>query len=222
MLPPVPPLQDVEQQIRARSLQTDLIDLLTRMDQMTISASSNVTTTALKNAESDHNVEDYGRDIPPRAIVSTALDGRNNETNCCICLEPYSEAHAAFEITACQHVVGKACLSSWLNCTSLNANTCPHCRKSLFSRPESLPSQLNTLEVFTQLWTRVKQTMAQLVELCEQRQERSGYQATVGRFLRDLLNEVKYEFFLSDVNYCLEYLEGSPPWVLLRSVSWHT
>jgi hypothetical protein len=218
-----------EQQIHARSLQTDLINLGTGISQMTISAPSNAIASVVENAESKHNVDDYGRNIAALALSSTAPDGTNkNESHyCCICLEAYEEAHAAqeahtaFEITACSHMVGKSCLSRWLNCPSPNANTCPYCRKQLFERPESQPSQIDTLEEVTQLWTRVEHTMAKLLQLCEQRRERFGCQGTIGGVLREFLKEVNYEFFLNDVGCCLEYVEGPEPWVLLRSVDWH-
>ena len=224
----------MEQQACIKLLQTDLTEYLTRIYRITTFASSPVTTTAVENAESDHNVDDYGCDV--RAIGSTAPDGTDNESHCGICLEPYEEAHTedvhpeevqteevhiAFEIAACSHRVGKSCLSHWLNCTTPNANTCPYCRQTLFSRPEPQPPERNTLLEVMQLWIQVEQTITELMEFCEQWQDRLDCQAAIHGFLQDVLSEVNYDFFLNDVGYCLEYLEEPKPWVLVRSVDWH-
>jgi hypothetical protein len=50
---------------------------------------------------------------------------------CSICTEPYTDGHPAFSLTICGHIFGKACISRWVNSTSRNANTCPHCRRTL-------------------------------------------------------------------------------------------
>lgn len=241
---------DQAQQTRTRSLRTDLINLLTRMYHMTIFASSDVTDAAIEDADAAYNVDDYGRDISllddaaglndsaaleraPRletaarfedkgTTTSTSLDDRSDRAHCCICLELFSESHAAFEIIACGHMVGKSCLSRWLNCTSPNANTCPCCRKQLFERPQPQPSHVSTLEEATQLWGEVEQTMAELLQLCEQRQRHFMPQVTIGALLVPVLNQVNYDLFLDDVGYFLEYEEGRVPSVLSHTVHWHT
>lgn len=245
----------MDQQIYAKSLQADLINTLTHIHQMSNFASSDITATAVENFISNHNVDDYGHELPPldnaagldgairledgsglkaakrledaEASMGTSPDGtNNNESHSCVCLEPYGEAHTALEITACSHLVGKPCLTRWLNSTCPNANTCPYCRHPLSSRSNAQPSQIDTQDEGTQMWTQVEQTVAKLVrlcvQLCTQRREQYEGECTLGGVLEDVLNEVNFEFFLNDVGYCLEYMEATELWVLVRCVEWHS
>lgn len=215
----------MEQQSCARKIRTEFIHVLTRMDELVASYWSNIRDTAIEIISTGRNVEDFGRDISPQETDNSALDGRNDESHCCVCLEPYQAAHTPFEITACRHSVGKACLSAWLNCTSLNPNTCPCCRKELFQRLDlhlaaSMAAQFGDPEWF-ELCIRISKAKRHFERLGELREQLLGHRAAV-EFLGCIVHEVNFEFFENDVNYCLEYVSESPQRVGIRIVNWHS
>ncbi|KAF1923633.1 uncharacterized protein M421DRAFT_310604 [Didymella exigua CBS 183.55] len=200
----------------AKSLQAEIINVLTRTDQLRRYARSGVT---FENVGPDHNVNDYGRDVILHNSSSAVSDGRDDRSRCCFCLEPYSTIHTAFEITACAHSVGKACLSTWLNSSSLNANTCPHCREELFERRARRPAAHPNDGELEQLDTRFWREIDRLWELAKSRDELGPEAAT--RFFRSVIAEINYTFFENDVSFCLEYVGGPRSTLNIQSGSWH-
>lgn len=196
----------------AASLQAELARLLTHIKH---SAWSNV---HFENIGPDHNVDDYGRDIYLRDCSYTQLDDRDDKSRCCICLEPYTAAHTAFEITACKgrHIVGKSCLSTWLNGTTLNANTCSQCRVELFERRALRPAIEPNNEAYSRL-LRALDTFRNLERL---RNELFGPESAAG-FLWNVIYGVNYESFQNDTHLCLDHVDGPRPRLGIRGVSLH-
>ncbi|CAO2656110.1 Nn.00g049130.m01.CDS01 [Neocucurbitaria sp. VM-36] len=110
----------------------------------------------LENVGPDHNPNDFGREITQNTKLflveaTTAAntdetidddngDARDPAVRCCICLDPYHvTSHPAFLLYQCKHIVGKPCFTAWLNGTSPNSNTCPHCRAELCERRPRRP-----------------------------------------------------------------------------------
>ncbi|KAH7085264.1 hypothetical protein BKA63DRAFT_13810 [Paraphoma chrysanthemicola] len=108
----------------------------------------------LENVGPDHDIHEFGFQVPFPSLsshddASSAADKTiaPNLTNdpdptnrCCICLNPYSPLHPAFNLTACTHTIGLPCLSTWLNSTAANATSCPYCRTLLCKRRARQPS----------------------------------------------------------------------------------
>ncbi|KAH6637543.1 hypothetical protein C7974DRAFT_411017 [Boeremia exigua] len=52
---------------------------------------------------------------------------RDHRMRCAFCLEAYTAADPAFELT-CGHIVGQTCMSTWLHSSQAQATSCPHCK----------------------------------------------------------------------------------------------
>lgn len=134
----------------------ELVDVLSRIDLRAFDANGDV---ELENVGADHDIKDFGADIQGELPVDWGpsvnnliskpdLDQWDHAMRCCICLDIYdSSAHEAFAIAICGHVAGKPCLTAWLNSTSTNANTCPHCRAMLCKRRDRQPETLQNVRV---------------------------------------------------------------------------
>ncbi|KAF9701569.1 hypothetical protein EKO04_000750 [Ascochyta lentis] len=55
---------------------------------------------------------------------------RDHRIRCVLCLENYTTYDPAFQL-ACNHIVGRTCMSTWLNSTNAQATSCPHCMRVL-------------------------------------------------------------------------------------------
>jgi hypothetical protein len=211
---------DLERQLFNRCvelLQADIIRILTRMDQMHTALWTDV---ELENVGPDHDVDDYGFEVTPRDSRSTTLDPYDDTSHCCICLVPYTSAHTAFEITACRHTVGKACLSTWLNGTSLNANTCPQCRAELFKRRDLQPVAHSNDAEFAQLDIELLRAMDIFGELERLQDEMFGPEAAA-EFFEKLTREINYNFFENDISFMVVSEDGTRPVLGVRRVDWH-
>jgi hypothetical protein len=99
----------------------------------------------LENVGADHDVDDFGRDVAARSVISTSgeVDENDHSQDCCICLEAYdTDLHPGFQVKECGHIIGKSCLATWLNSISKNSNLCPHCRSKLCERRPRRPKPL--------------------------------------------------------------------------------
>ena len=96
--------------------------------------------------------ETFLQSLPPLSLTDLPHDTKD----CPICMEPYLAAqHNESPVRLpCTHVMGKDCLQSWLNSSTLNRNnnTCPMCRAVLFKRDiAALAHQLRTNTTNTML-----------------------------------------------------------------------
>lgn len=200
------------------SLQDEIFRQLTRFEQL---LSNPRRDSELENVGPDHDVDDFGLEIP-LTRRTTASDDRDQSQRCIICLESYTTTHAAFSITDCEHTVGKPCLARWLNSTSRNANLCPYCRKPLCDRRTrrlavtTLPMVSEHRSVFDR-WERAI-TMIDGVE--KMYGELFGAELAT-EYITQAMEALNYRLFENDVGFCL-ICEGltSFRWVV-RRMRWH-
>jgi hypothetical protein len=125
-------------------LADDMVKMLTRLELLTPLPTNDA---ELENVGADHNVDDFGRDISnDSAVLSADDEGDANDRSqpCCICLDAYDiELHPRFLLNACNHIIGKPCLTTWLNGISQNSNLCPHCRTKLCERRPRRPKPVD-------------------------------------------------------------------------------
>lgn len=57
------------------------------------------------------------------------------DTECCICLEPFTVSENLFQSDVCKHSYHQFCITTWL----LNNSNCPKCRCTLVDLPAPLP-----------------------------------------------------------------------------------
>ena len=59
-----------------------------------------------------------------------------NDQDCPVCVEAYSQLSESPVLLPCNHIIGKDCLTKWVNSSVRNANnnSCPTCRAVLFNR----------------------------------------------------------------------------------------
>ncbi|KAF2130114.1 hypothetical protein P153DRAFT_418841 [Dothidotthia symphoricarpi CBS 119687] len=106
----------------------------------------------LENIGPDHNVEDFGREVLRTGsemddnIDTAKPDDPDPDPSqrCGVCLDAYTSSHPAFLISACNHIIGKPCLDTWLNGTAQNANLCPFCRMQMCERRARRPTGPST------------------------------------------------------------------------------
>lgn len=201
----------------AQSLQGEIIHQLTCLKRLRDASSTDV---ELENVGADHNVDDHGHEASPRNS-SIEPDECHQRRRCCICLESYTADHPAFQITRCKHVVGKTCLSTWLNGTTLNANSCPHCRKVLCARRPRQPADFPGTDESNRIGTRLKCALELLGELERLQNEIFGA-AAAAEFLGKAIDGVNYEFFVNDIDYYLDYEAAPRPRWGVRMVDWHS
>ena len=134
------PLFVKEFQECTESLQIEIVRQLTQLELLLPSPAKVM---ELENVGPDHNVNDFGRSLS--LTMATASDDRDQSQRCYICLQVYTALHPAFTTTKCSHIIGKPCLTCWLNNTSRNANLCPHCRTPLCERCPHGPAGTNLM-----------------------------------------------------------------------------
>lgn len=200
------------------SLQDEIICRLTHFDSLLLPLSG--TDVELENIGPDHVVNDHGHDIPDPA--PTSLDDRDHSQRCCICLENYTPTHPAFLISKCLHAVGKPCLMRWLNSTSRNATSCPHCRTLLCERRDRRPAGLPaaTQAESRRVSDRLARAIIMLGSVERIYDELFGRDAA-SEYRKEAMDELNYRLFERDVGFCLEFGGPGAGYWGVRRVRWH-
>lgn len=170
----------------------------------------------LENIGPDHNVDDFGHDVPiPNTPSTTAPIGPAQR--CCICLAQWTPEHPPFHITICGHTVGKPCLARWLNSTARNANRCPHCRSALCTRRARRPKlESNT---HAAVLYRVRLAIVMLERFVFTQEQCFG--SLQGKeYLQNALFAINYRLFVGDVGFHFSCRWELKEW-MVRSVNWH-
>ncbi|KAJ4984091.1 hypothetical protein SVAN01_10447 [Stagonosporopsis vannaccii] len=195
------------------SLQDEIFLQLIRLDQLSLITIKDL---ELENIGPDHNIDEFGLDIP-RPSTPTVADPADPPQCCCICLSPWSSTHTPFRITICAHTVGRPCLKRWLNSTARNANLCPCCRTALCERRARKPkaAPLEQQDITHRLGCAITQ-----LGLLQRTQEELFGPQRGEQYMHTVVEELNYRLFEGDVGFYLHC-----DWVMkrwgVRRVSWH-
>lgn len=197
-------------------LQDDIVSQLTRLAQL-----NSEMDIELENIGPDHNLDDFGHELPPTAMTEPS-DHRYQSLRCCICLEGYTCAHQPFLIVACRHTVGKPCLAQWLNSTCRSANLCPHCRTPLCQRRPRHPRGLSSTipGEYRNTNDRIRCAVVALEECVALKEELFGPEVA-DEYTRETMDDLNYRLFENDIGYCMDWLDEIAGKLCLREMSWH-
>ncbi|KAF1843743.1 uncharacterized protein K460DRAFT_287338 [Cucurbitaria berberidis CBS 394.84] len=124
------------------ALTDEIARILTRLEVLLPNTQIDV---ELENVGPDHSVDDFGREVLQQIkfFADTDADANDHAVRCCICLDGYdAKTHTGFLVAQCGHIIGKPCLSTWLNSIAKNSNLCPCCRTRLCERRHRRPKPL--------------------------------------------------------------------------------
>jgi hypothetical protein len=193
----------------------------------------------LENVGPDHEVNDFGSDVAAtdpavselKGILCKALnlktdDKLDHTQRCCICLDDYT-THQAVKLFLCNHVIGKDCLSTWLNSTMENSNQCPFCRTALCARrarqPSTRAADLCNVELNAMIARiRVELQLIADIDYLANTIYNGGDKATVGAWIADVNREMNRHFFENHVPLAWRRIpEVRAGWELV-TINWAT
>ncbi|KAJ4300743.1 hypothetical protein N0V90_002831 [Kalmusia sp. IMI 367209] len=168
--------------------------------------------------------------VPKDTVTTTPVDDYGHYQLCCICFEPYSDTHQAFILGPCSHVVGKLCLSNWVNSTTGNANLCPQCRAPLCTRrPRRALPIVPTLEkpTMSASWTRsiLQERLHCATELYVELGNVFGSLWGPGsqdKFFDECMRYLNERFFLGDMRFSVVLDQTSAVQWRLQRANWHS
>jgi hypothetical protein len=202
------------------ALQDEIVRQLTCLELLLPSPARDV---QLENVGPDHTVDDYGHNVTTCESNAKSFPDEYDHTNrCCICLEAYTTQHTAFLITQCKHIIGKSCLSQWLNSTWKNANLCPHCRTSLCERRARQPVDITSMMVSEQRYItdRLQRVIFMMGDVEMLYGELFGTNVAF-ELLKGAIDTLNYRLFENDIGFCLEYEAAAAFRWGVRRVNWH-
>lgn len=180
------------------ALTDEIFRILSRVEALLPDATNDV---ELENVGPDHNVNHFGRDVPQDTEPLAGMDkpdANDPSIRCCICLDGYNAAtHPGFLVSRCKHIIGKPCLSTWLNSTSGNSNLCPYCRTQLCERRRRRPKPTISATTTEQhaLVHRLDGALDLMEDIGRLFDEIFGHSAVAGRWLDAAIEELNRRLF---------------------------
>ncbi|PSN62782.1 hypothetical protein BS50DRAFT_129097 [Corynespora cassiicola Philippines] len=105
----------------------------------------------LENVGPDHDIATVSSQISLAQLSSlqaelTATEDsyRDQSVRCMMCLDEYADDDLPVRLNACGHIVGAACLNTWINSIHRQATTCPQCRTLLCERRPRRPPYISS------------------------------------------------------------------------------
>lgn len=190
------------------ALTGEIFRILSRLEVLLPNATADV---ELENVGPDHDVNHFGRDVSQHTkfladdmVKPDEPDENDPSIRCCICLDTYNTTtHPGFLVSRCNHIIGKPCLSTWLNSTSCNSNLCPYCRAQLCERRTRRPRHPLSATTAEQhaLVDRLHRAMDLLEDVARLFDEIFQTRVTEGQWFDDAMEALNRSLFESGMGF---------------------